>query len=71
MDPEIMSAVNHCLAVSHSLEAVIHQDCAEMEECTRGQVLAEYLSAMEHAAGLLRKIKSQLQTIRDEQRLIP
>lgn len=71
MDPEIMSVVNHCLTISHSLEATIHQDCAEMEECTRGQVLAEYLIAMEQATGLLRKIISQLQVIRDEQRLIP
>lgn len=71
MDAEIMSAVNHCLAISHSLETIIHQDCGEMEECTKGQVLAEYLTAMEHATGLLQKIKSQLQIIQDEQRLIP
>ena len=71
MDYELISAIDSCLNAVRQLEMTVRQDCAEMGECTRGQVLAAYLDAMEQAISQLRKVESQLQVFRDEQCLIP
>jgi len=70
MDDDVMLLLGRCLNTARQLEALLMQDSAELDACTRGKVLTEYRDAMEQAISLLRKIHRQLHIYHDERKLI-
>ncbi len=66
MDIEAMLDIDRCLVTAALLKGVVKQDSAEMEECTKGEVLAAYQDAAESAISLLDRIQGQLRHIRDK-----
>ena len=56
----ILNKLDYCMETARMLELTVHQDCADMAACTKGQLLTEYRSEMDWAAQRLKRISAEL-----------
>ena len=65
MNIEACVDIDRCVMTAELIKNAMRQGSAEMEECTRGEVLAVYRDATEKAIVLVDQITDQLHNIRD------
>ncbi len=71
MNPNVISILDRCIRLTNSLQSSMAQDSAEMEECTRGPLLAVYRDAMEKGVQMARAMEWDLRELYDEEQIKP
>ena len=66
MENDVNGRIDECLRLTYRLEKLAEQDARDMENCTKGQVLAEYRAAMDVQIRRLRQIERILGDIRQQ-----